>query len=208
MLKRFLPRQDGFFTLFQKTADILVLTATQFHILLLDLPNQQNSVSAIAAYEEEGDVIAHTTFQLLHKSFITPFDRNDIHRLVSQLDDILDLINRCAQRFPFYQLEKVPQEMIDLAELSVHCTKLLKKSIYRLHTLNQSDEIIQFCDDIGELESQGHHLVLAGEKDLFLYENDFKQFYKFQEIYSRTKSVINSCEDVGNIIKGIVLEYS
>ncbi len=208
MLKRFLPRQEGFFTLFQQTGDTLVLAATQFHIMLLDLDNQQKYVDAIAAYEEEADKIAHTTFELLHKTFITPFDRNDIHQLTSKLDDILDLINRCAQRFPFYHLTGVPAELIELAELSVHCTKLLKKAIARLNTLKLSDEILKFCDDLNHLESQAHKAVIAGEKDLFLNENDFKQFYKLKEIYSRTKLVINQCQDVANIIRGIVLEYS
>jgi uncharacterized protein Yka (UPF0111/DUF47 family) len=208
MLKRFLPRQDGFFTQFQRIADILVLTATQFHIMLLDLDNQQKSVDAIAKYEIDADVIAHDTFELLHKTFITPFDRHDIHQLTSKLDDILDLINRCAQRFPFYELKTVPTEMTDLAEHAVQCTKLLKKAIYRLNSLDKSNEILKFCEDLNEIESLAHITVLAGEKDLFLDEQDFKTFFKLKEIYSRTKSVINSCQDVANIIKGIVLEYS
>jgi uncharacterized protein Yka (UPF0111/DUF47 family) len=208
MLKRFLPSQDGFFVLFQKSADILVLVATQFHILLLDLNNQQQHVDAIANYEKEADVVAHSTFALLHKTFITHFDRHDIHQLTSKLDDVLDLINRCAQRFPFYNIKSLPQESIDLAELSVHCAKLLKSAIYRLHSLEKSNEILTFCEDLDMLESKGHQIVLAGEKDLFLAENDFKTFFKLKEILSYTKSVINHCQDVANIIKGIVLEYS
>ena len=112
MLRRFLPQQEGFFDLFQKTADLLVKTATEFHTMLLDLDNQQQHVDAIAAYEEEADRVAHTTFELLHKTFITPFDRHFIHHLTSGMDDILDLINRCAQRFPFYNLKSLPDEMV------------------------------------------------------------------------------------------------
>ncbi|MDR3477700.1 MAG: DUF47 family protein [Gammaproteobacteria bacterium] len=208
MLKRFLPREEGFFELFQKVADILVLTATQFHCLLLDLPNQQKYVDAIAAYEDEGDKIAHSTFDLLHKTFITPFDRHDIHRLTSQLDDVLDLINRCAQRFPFYQLQAAPPEMTALADLTVQCAKSLKKAVYRLNSLDKSTEILNYCEELNHLESLAHTHVLAGEKVLFLEENDFKHFFKLKEIYSRTKEVINRCQDVANIIKGIVLEYS
>jgi uncharacterized protein Yka (UPF0111/DUF47 family) len=176
--------------------------------MLLDLENQQKSVDAIAQYEDDADNIAHATFNLLHKTFITPFDRHDIHQLTSKLDDIFDLINRCAQRFPFYELKSVPAEMIELAEQAVQCTKLLKKAVYRLNSLEKSDEIIAFCEDLNHIESQAHITVLAGEKDLFLDDQDFKTFFKLKEIYSRTKSVINSCQDVANIIKGIVLEYS
>ncbi|MES2217842.1 MAG: DUF47 family protein [Pseudomonadota bacterium] len=208
MLKRFLPSQDSFFTFFVKSADILVLCATQFRTLLQESATPQPSVDKIAAYEEEADGVAHATFELLHKTFITPFDRHDIHILTSNLDDIIDLINRCAQRFPFYNLTSVPPQLIELAGLMIDCSKLLKKAIERLNTLNKSTEIFQFCEEINALESLAHSALLAGEKDLYLDEQDFKTFFKLKEIYSRTKAVIDSCQDVANIIKGIVLEYS
>lgn len=208
MLKKFLPRQEGFFIFFQRTADILATCAIQFHSMLNDLENQQQYVNAIAAYEDDGDKIAHGTFELLHKSFITPFDRHDIHQLTSGLDDILDLINRCAQRFPFYNLTTVPPEMIQLAKLSMQASMLLKEAIYRLNSLKKSREILNFCQGIDHIESEAHKVVLDGEKDLFLNENNFKEFIKLKDIYSKTKSVINSYQDVANIIKGIVLEYS
>jgi predicted phosphate transport protein (TIGR00153 family) len=208
MLKRFLPKEDGFFQLFQKTADLLVNSTTQFHTMLHNLNQIQQYVDAIAACEDEGDNIAHSTFELLHKTFITPFDRHDIHQLTSGLDDILDLVNRCAQRFPFYELNKVPDEMINLAEISMQCSLYLKQAVYRLHTLKKSAEIFKFCDEIDKCESQAHQIVLAGERSLFLEEKDFKHFFKLKEIYAQTKLVINRCQDVGNLIKGIILEYS
>ena len=94
MLKRLLPRQDSFFQLFQQAADKLQLASTEFSNMLSDLDHQQHYVDEIARHEEEADTIAHTNFQLLHKTFITPFDRHDIHQLTSTLDDIIDLINR------------------------------------------------------------------------------------------------------------------
>jgi len=208
MLRRFLPPQQNFFELFQKMTAMLVLAATEFHTLLQDLPEQQQHVDAIAAYEEEADKIAHMSFELLHKTFITPFDRHDIHQLISKLDDTLDLINRCAQRFPFYRLQTVPAEMVTLATLSVQCAERLKEAVYCLHSLKNSTNILKFCSDLDKLESNAHQIVLLGEKDLFLEEQDFKKFFILKEIYSRTKLVINSCQDVANVIKGIVLEYS
>lgn len=208
MLRRFLPRQEGFFHLFQKTADILVKATTEFHTMLLSLENQQAHVDAIASYEHEADQVAHTTFECLHKTFITPFDRHDIHQLTSGLDDILDLINRCAQRFPFYHLKKVPDEMITLAKISVECGVMMKEILYRLHSLKNPTEILKRCEDIDALESEAHLVVLAGEKVLFIEEKDFKHFFMLKEIYTSTKSVINCFQDASNIIKGIVLEYS
>lgn len=208
MLKRFLPRQENFFALFQQSADILVKAAAEFHVMLHDLANQQHHVDLIAHYEENADEVAHKTFELLHSTFITPFDRHDIHHLASGLDDILDLMNRCAQRFPFYHLKKAPPEMIRLAEHSEQTSTLLKQAIYCLHNLTKSAEILRYCDRIDEVEGEAHQIVLAGEKKIFLEENNFKEFFKLHDIYTHTKQVINRCQDVSNIVKGIVLEYS
>src|SRR3990167_7378506 len=208
MLKRLLPRQESFFHLFQEAADKLVLASTEFSQLLQNLNNQQFYVDKIAKHEEEADEIAHHNFELLHKTFITPFDRHDIHELTSTLDDIIDLINRIAQRFPFYQLKSVPEEAIKLSQLSVEATQSLKKSIYCLHSLKNSAEIFKHCNEIDLVESKAHQMVLAGEKKLLLEENDFKQFFKLKEVYGHTKMVINRCQDVANILKGFVLEYS
>jgi len=208
MLRRFLPSQDNFFAFFQKAADILVQAAIEFHTLLLNPENPKVHVDVIAAYEENADKIAHVTFELLHKTFITPFDRHDIHALTSKMDDVLDLINRCAQRLSFYELKQLPAELISLAEISVQCTQLLKEAISHLHALKNAPAILKSCNDIDHLEGQAHQLVLAGEKALFLKQDDFKTFFKLKEVYSWTKQVINGCQDAANTIKGIVLEYS
>lgn len=208
MLKRLLPRQDKFFVLFQQAADKLQLAANEFSNMLQNLENQQHYVDEIAKHEEEADQIAHTNFELLHKTFITPFDRHDIHQLTSTLDDIIDLINRIAQRFPFYQLKAVPEETIKLSQLSAEATSHLKASIYCLPSLKNSVDIFYYCNEIDRVESRAHQVVLAGEKKLFMEEQDFKQFFKLKEIYGHTKLVINRCQDVANILKGIVLEYS
>lgn len=208
MLKRLLPRQDSFFDLFQQAADKLVLASTEFSHLLQNLGNQQHYVDLIAKHEAEADQIAHANFELLHRTFITPFDRHDIHELTSTLDDIIDLINRIAQRFPFYQLSSVPEEAIKLSQLSAEATSHLQQSIYCLNSLKNATTIFQYCNEIDHVESKAHKVVLAGEKKLFLDETDFKQFFKIKEIYAHTKLVINRCQDVANIVKGIILEYT
>lgn len=208
MLKNLLPRQNSFFQLFQQAADKLLLASTEFSNMLQHLDNQQHYVDLIAAHEEEADQIAYTNFELLHKTFITPFDRHDIHQLTSTLDDIIDLINRIAQRFPFYNLHSVPEEAIRLSQLSAEATSHLKQSIYLLHSMKHAPEIFKLCNEIDNVESKAHKVVLAGEKKLFLDEEDFKTFFKLKEIYSHTKLVINRCQDVANILKGIILEYS
>lgn len=208
MLKRFLPSKDEFFTLFQQSVESLNLVANEFHLLLSDVKNQQQYVTSIAKYEHEGDILAHKTFKLLYKTFITPFDRHDIHQLVSRLDDIMDVIHRCAQRFPYYHLQTVPPQAIELARLAVLCAQHLQTAINKLHNLQKAQKILRACEEIDLVENQAHLILLEGEKNLFAEETDFKQFYIMKEIYDRTKDIINKCQDVANIIKGIVLEYS
>ncbi|MDR3492898.1 MAG: DUF47 family protein [Gammaproteobacteria bacterium] len=208
MLKRFLPSKNEFFVLFQSIVANLILSAAEFQKLLSDLDNQQPHVNAIAAYEIEGDRLTRKIFKLLHKTFITPFDRHDIHQLTSKLDDILDLINGCAQRFPLYDLKELPEQIIQLSILTVVCVEHLKIAIDRLNSLQKSQKIIKACEDIDTVENEAHILLLSGEKKLFLEESDFKHFHKLKEIYSSTKNMINKSQDVANIIKGIVLEYS
>lgn len=208
MLKRLLPRQDSFFQHFQQAAEKLELASTEFSNMLQNLENQQTYVDLIAQHEEEADQIAHTNFEMLHKTFITPLDRHDIHELISSLDDIIDLINRIAQRFPFYQLKSAPDAMIELSKLSREATGHLKLAVNSLNSMKNAEVIFNYCRQIDNVESRAHKVVLKGERELFADENDFKQFFKLKEIYAHTKLVINRCQDVGNIIKGIVLEYT
>ena|SRR3990167_313612 len=208
MLRRLLPQQESFFDLFEKAAEKLQLASSEFSNMLQHLDNQQYYVDLIAKHEEEADQIAYTNFELLHKTFITPFDRYDIHALTSTLDDIIDLINRIAQRFPFYELTAVPEEIIRLSQLSTEATTQLKQSISCLKSMKNAQTIFEHCKEIDKIERKAHKTVLAGEEKLFRLETDFKQFFKLKEIYAHTKLVINRCQDVGNIIKGIILEYS
>jgi len=208
MLKRFIPDQEGFFKLFQETSDCLVDSATNFHQMFNDLSSEQKYVDLIAHYEEQADLLTHSTFHLLHKTFITPFDRHDIHNLASGLDDILDLINRCAQRFPFYHFKSLPNELLQLADLNLQACKFLKQAVYLLNSLKKTDNILLYCNNIDKIESEAHKVIITGESNLFLDEDDFKSFIKLKETYTKTKAVINRCQDVANMIKGIVLEYS
>lgn len=208
MLRRFIPRQESFFNYFQQSADVLHRAAEEFCVAMRDGARLQQAVDNIAEYEIKGDEITHKTFTVLHKTFITPFDRHDIHRLTSRLDDVLDLINRCAQRLPHYDLKILPDHLLRLADISLKSTALLREAIPRLKSLNCSDEIFEICQAVDSMEDEAHQCVITGERDLFLYEDDFKQFYKLKDLYARTKLIVDRCRDVAHIIKDITLEYS
>lgn len=208
MLKRFLPKEEGFFENFQALTEELVKATSQFSKMLGDLKNAEEYASVISECEAKGDAIVHSTLELLHKTFITPFDRYDIHHLTSGLDDILDAVNRSAKRFPMYRLSAIPPEILALGKLALHASELVKKAVGQLAYLKNDVDILNVCGQLNEVENAADHVLLAGMANLFEQEMNFKQFLKIKEVYEHINKVINICQDTANIIKGIVLEYS
>lgn len=208
MLAKFLPKQKTFFKLFNQAADKLVDAAKAFHQLVLDLQHVETHAHTINDLEHRGDEVALLSYQLLHKTFITPFDRHDIHMLTTQLDDILDRINRLAQRFVIYQFTTIPHEFIQLAELGVQVTMRVRTVVAQLDSLKNQAFIIQNCLDIDQLENDAEAILLQGVSKLFAEENDFKHLLKLKELYEQFKEIINACQDAANLVKSIVLEYA
>ncbi len=208
MLKKLFLKQTNFFNLFQEAAQELVSAAEQFEQMLKDLPHAERYAKLIASHESQADNIARATFDLLHKTFITPFDRHDILQLTRKLDDILDLINRTAKRIALYRIETVPTEIEDLARLSLQAAINVKSVLKLLENLKNTPEILQYCRQISEAESEADHIKMAGLVTLFATEKDFKNLLKMKEIYDYSKWITSECHHLANIIKGIVLEYA
>jgi predicted phosphate transport protein (TIGR00153 family) len=208
MLGRFLPKQKNFFTLFCQAADKLIEAAQQSQKLVADISHVQQHAEAIDLLERQGDAIARSTYQLLHNTFITPFDRHDINTLITRLDDILDQINRLAQRILIYHFAKLPDEILQLAKLLTAVTELLRKVIGQLESLRNQDEIMQLCLNIDTLENDAEVLLLKGLKRLFAEETDCKQLIKLKEVLEQKKAIINGCQDAANLVKSIMLEYA
>ncbi len=208
MLKIFLPKEENFFRLFQAIGSELVQASKQFQLMLQDLNNREQYAKTITLHEEKADKIADTALLKLHKTFITPFDRYDIHQLVNNLDDILDSIDRTTKRIIIYQIQVVPEDIHSIATLCLEAVKTVEKAVECLNNLKNSKKILDLCDSIEAIESQAERVLLAGVSSLFQIENDYKRLLKIKEIYEYSKSIIKSCQGVSNIIKGVVLEYS
>lgn len=208
MFKKLIPKQKNFFELFQRTASQLVYAAEQFASLTKDLHNSDQYAKKIAEFESAADDYALETFELLHKTFITPFDRYDLHQLTRRLDDILDLINRNAQRIVLYQLKALPDEIQQIAELTRDATQAIKAAMSQLENLKNASAIIQRCYAISEIDRQSEQTMLKGVGKLFAEEADFKHLLKLKEIYEYSNDVLQQCHDLADVIKDIVLEYS
>ncbi len=202
------PREARFFDHFREMADLIVQGAKEFQDLAADIHQIERRSKSIKAIEHKADEITHRTMELLHRTFITPLDREDIHVLISRLDDILDFIEAASQRIFLYGITETTPEIRELARVCVLSAEQVRKAVYGLSNLTQSDLIIQACVEINRLENEGDQVLRAGIAKLFRDEPDTRQLIKIKEIYELLETVTDRCEDVANVIEGIVLEYA
>ncbi|CAM4386757.1 MAG: hypothetical protein LEGION0398_MBIBDBAK_01133 [Legionellaceae bacterium] len=208
MLNKFLPREENFFKYFQEIAGQLLQASQQFQLMLRDLDNTVSYATQIEHIEFESDKIANSTFQLLNKTFITPFDRNAIHQLTSCLDNTLDHVNLTARYFVIYELLEVPENISLLGGIVARCAELIQKAITQLKSLSNTTEILHLCDAINLADDEAQQITLDGIKDLFKKEENIKQLLKIKQIYQQTSDIVERCQQTANIIRGIVLEYA
>ncbi len=208
MFGRLMPREGRFFELFNEHAEQVVQGSRELAVLVANGDDLERRAYNIESIEKRADKIAQSTIELLHKTFITPLDRDDIHQLISKLDDILDLIEDAAQLIFIYDIRVVTAEEKKLADICVMCTEKVQTAVGMLSNMNNAAAILAVCVDIDRLESEADHVMRAAMARLFRDEPDVRQVIKLRAVYQTLEAVTDSCEDVANIIEGIVLENS
>lgn len=208
MLRRLIPREGKFFELFSASAEQSVKGAKKFRAMLDDMSHAESHARDLKEIEHTCDEITHMTVELLHKTFITPLGRDEIHQLISKMDDIVDYLEDAALRVCQYGLKEATQEAKDLADICINTTECIERAVGKLHDLSFTSGIIQECVEINRLENRADNVLAMAKAKLFKEEQDTRQLIKLKEIYELLESVTDRCEDVANIIEGIVLEYS
>lgn len=208
MFGRLMPREGRFFDLFNEHAQQLVQGARELAALMTSGDDFERRAYNIESIEKRGDKIAHTAIELVHRTFITPLDRDDIHRLISKMDDILDLIEDTAQCIHVYDVRAIPPEARQLSELCVACVEKVQAAVGLLSNMKNAKAIMVVCQDIDRLESEADHVMRAAMAKLFRDEPDVRQVIKLRSIYEMLETVTDTCEDVANVIQGIVIENS
>jgi uncharacterized protein len=206
MFGRLMPREGRFFDFFSEHADQLVLGARELKALMAnvaELPERKRSIEKI---EHRADKITQQTMQLLHATFITPLDRDEIHQLITRMDDILDLMEDVSQCMFLYDIHDVTEESRRLADICLVSTEKVKAAVAQLSDLRNSESILALCKEIDQLESDADHVMRAAMAKLFREEADAKRLFKMKEIYQLLESVTDRCQDVANIVEAIVLE--
>jgi len=207
MLEALIPRERIFFELFARAAEKGVAACEAFEAMLDDMPNLASHVRRIKTYEHEADEVTHRTVDAVHRTFVTPFDRDDIYRLAGRPDDVLDLVDSAAARLELYEIHEATPECRELAGVLTRAARLLPKAVGELERSRKNPRaVLELCIEINRLENEGDAVAHRAIARLFHDEQDLRRLMKWKEIYEVLETAIDRCEDVANIIEGIVIE--
>jgi len=201
---RLIPRETKFFRMFRDVSQNLTEGASLLHDILKnpqDLPVRINKLQEI---EHRGDDMTHDIIRMLNQTFITPFDREDIHALTSSLDDVLDYVNSAATRMKLYRITTPPPAAAVLAELIVKQSQELSKAVSLLEEEHQ--KVLDHCVVVNQLENEADRVSRQAIAELFEYEKDPIQLIKIKELYEVLETATDKAEDAANVLEAVVLK--
>ncbi len=208
MLGRFLPKEVGFFDFFEKIAEIGITTCKEFLALTNGDGQIADRAQRIKELEHEADKVTRTCTDALHRTFITPIERGDIHLLVKRLDDVIDSVDSTASRITMYEITEIRPEAKALAEVLVKSTTRIYEALKLLRDMKNAEAIKDKCIQVYQLENEADTLLRMALVRLFKEEKDAVLVIKWKEIYERLEKATDRCEAVANIIQGVVIEAS
>ena len=211
---KLMPREGNFFEMFNQHADRIVEAARAFSQLVTNysdpiLREQYNR--DVDNAERAADRITHDVNKALHKTFITPIDREQIHSLINTMDDVADLIQDSAETMALYDVRHMTDEIKRLTDLSVKCCDRVKDAVYLLEKISDpkvAEAALKACEEIDRLESDADRVMRSAMSKLFREEPDVREVIKLKAIYELLETITDKCEDVANLIEGVVLENS
>jgi predicted phosphate transport protein (TIGR00153 family) len=201
-----LPKDTVFYDLFESLSRHAVSSAEHLRQMCKQFPNIETHLQHIRDEEHAADGLAHTALDRLDRTFITPFDREDIHELVGGLDDIIDDIDALAKRFPLFHIKAMEPAFVQQADVLVQATVAVSEAVHRLRKSRKLSELSDKLIEIHHKESIGddnHHAALSR---LFAGQTDALEVMKWKELYDYVEDAIDGCEDVGNTLERIVLK--
>jgi len=202
-LQRLMPHEKDFFVLFQQQAENIVSGATALTQLLENYTGVAEQVQHIKKIEHSGDEISHNIFRKLNQTFVTPFDREDIHELCGTMDDVIDLVDAAASRFVLYEIGEVRAGTAELSKVLTISTMELSAAI---HAIPLPTQAIQRVIEINRLENESDRICRGLISRLFAEEKDPVQIIKWKEIFEVMEAAVDKCEDVSNVIESIILK--
>jgi predicted phosphate transport protein (TIGR00153 family) len=211
---KLMPREGNFFEMFNQHADRIVEAARAFSQLVAHYsdPHLREQYNRdVDNAERAADRVTAEVNRLLHKTFITPIDREQIHSLINTMDDVADLIQDSAETMALYDVRTMTEEISRLTDLCVKSCERLKDAVYLLEKINEprtAEAALKTCEEIDRLESDADRVMRSAMSKLFREEPDVREVIKLKAIYELLETVTDKCEDVANLIEGVVLENS
>ena len=211
---KLLPREGNFFELFNQHANHIVSAAKAFADLVKHYndPEQREKFNKdVDNAEGAADTVTREVNRLLHLTFITPLDREQIHSLINTMDDVADLLQDAAETMALYDVRRMTDEIVRLTDLCVKSCERLKTAVSMLHDIGNAktaQAALKTCEEIDQLETDADRVMRAAMSKLFREEPDVREVIKLKAIYELLETITDKCEDVANVIEGIVLENS
>ena len=211
---KLLPKEGNFFELFNQHADRIVEAARAFSNLVLNYSDshlREKYTQDVDNAERSADRVTHEVNRLIHTTFITPIDREQIHTLINLMDDVADLIQDSAETMALYDVRVMTEEITRLTDLSVKCCERLRDAVNMLGNIADpatAEAALKTCEEIDRLESDADRVMRSAMSKLFREEPDVREVIKLKAIYELLETITDKCEDVANQIEGIVLENS
>jgi|YNPBryunderm2012_1023409.scaffolds.fasta_scaffold03563_2 hypothetical protein len=207
-MRWFLPKDRGFLDLFIRASANIVDGVVLFHDTLAEPNDLRTKVERLKEYEHAGDRLTHSTLDKLNRAFITPFDREDIHALITHLDDILDAVDAAGQRLVLYRITEMPEMLKGLSVILVAAAKEVQKAVLALHDPSQHADAHTHCVEINRLENEADALHRRALAQLFAECTDAVTIIKLKELYQLIEEATDRCEDVANVIESIIIKSS
>ena len=200
---RLIPREKKFFRMFSEVCDNLTAGARMLHDVLQNPNGLAERISQLQEIEHRGDTMTHDIIRMLNQTFITPFDREDIHRLTSSLDDVLDFVNAAAVRMTLYRISSPPPAAADLARIIVTQAEELTKAVA---LLGDNQHLLEHCVEVNRLENEADRISRKAIAELFESEKDPIQLIKLKELYEVLETATDKAEDAANVLEAVALK--
>ncbi|MET0281585.1 MAG: DUF47 family protein [Steroidobacteraceae bacterium] len=203
------PREGKFFDFFNQHAARAAEASNELTLLLseyADVPGRAIRAERINTLEHEADRITHETATLLHTIFVTPLDRDDIHRLISRMDDVIDLMQDTAESLHLYDVQTVTSHAVELAQLLREGCENLQAAVALLSNMKNAPEILKLCREVDRMESRADRVMRNAISLLFREEADIRQVIKLKAVYELLETATDRCQDVADILESVILQ--
>jgi hypothetical protein len=204
----FLPREEGFFDLFEESARNMVKVAQSLKELVDTWQDVEQKVNEITELEHQGDTITHKIMAQLHRTFVTPFDREDIAQLAHTLDDVTDFIHAASDAMLLYKVDPPGQRAKELADIIVQGATEIERAMPQLRRRSELKQIFKRCVELNRLENAADRVYRSALAELFSDAKDVAHVIKWREIYEHMESATDRCEDVANVLEGVAIKHA